>query len=78
MIVKHQTWRGFVSSSNCHRHSRYNSDCCREGDNVSLACDATGYPPPHIVWRREDGDDILVAGGKKTNIVEVRQQQQQQ
>ena len=42
----------------------------REGDNVSLACDANGYPPPHIVWRREDGEDILVAG-KKLNIVEV-------
>jgi len=41
----------------------------REGDNVSLACDASGYPPPHIVWRREDGEDILV-GGKKMNIVE--------
>ena len=42
----------------------------REGDNVSLACDASGYPPPHIVWRREDGEDILMAG-KKLNIVEV-------
>ena len=41
----------------------------REGDNVSLACDAHGYPPPHIVWRREDGEDILVSG-KKMNIVE--------
>ena len=43
----------------------------REGDNVSLACDASGYPPPHIVWRREDGEDILMAG-KKLNIVEVK------
>ena len=43
----------------------------REGDNVSLACDASGYPPPHIVWRREDGEDILMAG-KKMNIVEVK------
>ena len=43
----------------------------REGDNVSLACDASGYPPPHIVWRREDGADILMAG-KKMNIVEVK------
>merc|ERR1719300_594641 len=41
----------------------------RETDNVTLACDAHGYPPPHIVWRREDGEDILV-GGKKMNIVE--------
>ena len=37
---------------------------------MSLACDANGYPPPHSVWRREDGEDILVAG-KKLNIVEV-------
>jgi neurotrimin len=36
----------------------------REGDNVSLSCEASGYPPPHIVWRREDGDDILIAGRK--------------
>jgi len=41
----------------------------REGDNITLSCDANGYPPPHIVWRREDGDDILL-GGKKMNIVE--------
>ena len=41
----------------------------REGENVTLACDATGYPPPHIVWRREDGDDIVIQG-KKVNIIE--------
>ncbi|XP_023345178.1 lachesin [Eurytemora carolleeae] len=41
----------------------------REGENVSLECEANGYPPPHIVWRREDGDDISVAG-KKVSIVE--------
>ena len=41
----------------------------REGDNVTLSCDASGYPPPHIVWRREDGDDILL-NGKKLNILE--------
>jgi hypothetical protein len=41
----------------------------REGDNVSLSCEATGYPPPHIVWRREDGGDILLAG-RKASIVE--------
>ena len=41
----------------------------REGDNVTLSCNANGYPPPHIVWRREDGDDILL-GGKKLNILE--------
>jgi len=44
----------------------------REGENVTLACDANGYPPPHIVWRREDGDDIVIQG-KKVNIIERAQ-----
>jgi len=44
----------------------------REGENVTLACDANGYPPPHIVWRREDGDDIVIQG-KKINIIERAQ-----
>ena len=41
----------------------------REGENVTLSCDASGYPLPHIVWRREDGDDIVIQG-KKVNIIE--------
>merc|ERR1719410_2179997 len=41
----------------------------RENENVTLGCDATGYPKPHIVWRREDGEDIVI-GGKKLNILE--------
>ena len=36
----------------------------REGDNVTLACDAKGHPRPQIVWRREDKEDILVNGRK--------------
>ena len=36
----------------------------REGDNVTLGCDATGHPEPQIVWRREDKEDILVNGRK--------------
>ena len=40
----------------------------RENENVTLGCDATGYPKPHIVWRREDGEDIVI-GGKKVNIL---------
>jgi len=44
----------------------------RENENVTLGCDATGYPKPHIVWRREDGEDIVI-GGKKMNIVERAQ-----
>ena len=36
----------------------------REGDNVTLSCDAKGHPQPQIVWRREDKEDILVNGRK--------------
>jgi len=30
----------------------------REGTNVSLQCAATGFPPPKIMWRREDKQKI--------------------
>ena len=51
-------------------HKDSNTDIvAREGDNVTLSCDATGHPKPLIVWRREDGEDILV-GGKKVSAVE--------
>ena len=36
----------------------------REGDNLTLTCDARGHPKPHIVWRREDSEDIMVEGRK--------------
>ena len=36
----------------------------REGENVTLSCEATGHPKPLIVWRREDGDAILLNGKK--------------
>ena len=39
----------------------------RENENVTLGCDATGYPKPHIVWRREDGEDIVIGGKKVKN-----------
>ncbi|XP_059082236.1 neurotrimin-like isoform X2 [Tigriopus californicus] len=42
----------------------------REGDNLTLSCDAVGHPRPHIVWRREDSEDIMVEGRKA--IVENR------
>ena len=38
----------------------------REGDNLTLSCDARGHPKPHIVWRREDSEDIMVDGKKGT------------
>ena len=36
----------------------------REGDNITLDCDARGHPSPQVVWRREDKEDILVNGRK--------------
>eukprot|EP00095_Tigriopus_kingsejongensis_P007580 snap_masked-scaffold506_size152672-processed-gene-0.3 protein:Tk07580 transcript:snap_masked-scaffold506_size152672-processed-gene-0.3-mRNA-1 annotation:"PREDICTED: uncharacterized protein LOC102656402" len=36
----------------------------REGENLTLTCDAVGHPRPHIVWRREDGEDVMVEGKK--------------
>ena len=36
----------------------------REGDNLTLSCDARGHPKPHIVWRREDSENIQVDGKK--------------
>lgn len=29
-----------------------------EEDNLRLQCAATGYPPPTIVWEREDGRPV--------------------
>ncbi|CAH0724775.1 unnamed protein product, partial [Brenthis ino] len=34
-----------------------------EGGSAKLVCKARGYPPPKIVWRREDGGDIISRGG---------------
>ncbi|XP_013190184.1 protein amalgam-like [Amyelois transitella] len=34
----------------------------REGDNVSLHCDAAGTPQPTITWRREDSMEFKVKG----------------
>ena len=36
----------------------------REGENLTLSCNATGHPTPHIDWRREDGEDIMLSGRK--------------
>ncbi|GIX84241.1 protein CEPU-1 [Caerostris darwini] len=41
----------------------------REGSDVSLRCDASGSPSPHIKWRREDEKDITI-GLKKVPTVE--------
>ncbi len=36
----------------------------REGDNLTLSCEALGHPRPQIIWRRDDGDPIMVDGRK--------------
>ncbi|KAI9555418.1 hypothetical protein GHT06_017933 [Daphnia sinensis] len=38
----------------------------REGSNVSLTCAGSGYPQPHILWRREDSASIT-RGKLKSN-----------
>ena len=48
-----------------------NSDpVVREGDNLTLTCDARGHPKPHIVWRREDSEDIQVDGKKGKTLTQ--------
>jgi len=34
----------------------------RESTNVTLACKATGYPEPYVMWRREDGANFNFNG----------------
>ena len=43
----------------------------REGDNITLDCDARGHPSPQVVWRREDKEDILVNGRKGNSIKQM-------
>ena len=44
----------------------------REGENMTLTCDAKGHPKPQIVWRREDSEDIMVEGRKGKIILRPR------
>ncbi|XP_031337228.1 lachesin-like [Photinus pyralis] len=34
-----------------------------EGSNVTLRCEAKGYPHPRITWRREGGEDLHLSHG---------------
>ncbi|XP_072944539.1 lachesin-like isoform X1 [Epargyreus clarus] len=44
-----------------------------EGGSAKLVCKARGYPPPKILWRREDGGDIISRGGPqgKTKVTSL-------
>lgn len=40
-----------------------------ERSKVSLRCGASGYPPPHVSWRKENNKDInLGSVGTTKNI----------
>ncbi|XP_020280041.1 protein amalgam-like [Pseudomyrmex gracilis] len=41
----------------------------REGSNVSMRCEATGFPKPTIMWKREDGEQIVLGNNQKENNV---------
>jgi len=49
---------------------RSNSDgvMAREGSNVSLSCQATGFPQPNITWKREDGSQFTYNGQTVTAV----------
>lgn len=32
----------------------------REHQNITLTCKADGYPPPKLMWKREDGQVISI------------------
>ncbi|KPI94794.1 Lachesin [Papilio xuthus] len=44
-----------------------------EGGSAKLVCKARGYPPPKILWRREDGGDIISRSGPqgKTKVTSL-------
>ncbi|XP_037968569.2 lachesin isoform X2 [Plutella xylostella] len=44
-----------------------------EGGSAKLVCKARGFPPPKILWRREDGGDIISRGGPqgKTKVLSL-------
>lgn len=39
-----------------------------EGGSAKLVCKARGYPPPRIVWRREDGGTIVTRGNPTGHV----------
>lgn len=40
----------------------------REGANVTLTCQAHGFPEPYIMWRREDSSEMLIGGENGNQI----------
>ncbi|KAI8438360.1 hypothetical protein MSG28_010920 [Choristoneura fumiferana] len=42
-----------------------------EGGSAKLVCKARGFPPPKILWRREDGGDLISRGGPQGKTKEL-------
>ncbi|RZF44185.1 hypothetical protein LSTR_LSTR003825 [Laodelphax striatellus] len=49
------------------------SVAARENQNLTLHCQAAGFPDPKIIWRREDGQPIFLDRRKKVNALEGAQ-----
>ena len=44
----------------------------REGSNVTLTCQATGFPEPNITWRKEDGSEFIYNGHSGKFIPKIK------
>ncbi|XP_011064553.1 PREDICTED: lachesin-like [Acromyrmex echinatior] len=45
----------------------------REHQNITLTCKADGYPPPKLMWKREDGQVISLNKHHKVNLYDGEQ-----